>query len=117
MVRDRSSLYRKETWTMNTARSAVSPMPHEEWTGRAFRLVTNVLRATVHGIMEMIRPVVVLTLGFASLLGFSMCLFVACFVRGSHFPMATILTLSIGSAIGIVLYEALVYLTSKEATA
>ena len=98
---------------MNTVKLA-SYTTAESLGGQALKFALEALRIVVRALLEVLRPLAVLGLGVCSVLGFSMCAFVALFVRGSHFPMGTMLLLSGGSALGIVLHEALIFLLSKD---
>jgi hypothetical protein len=80
----------------------------------AFAWGLHAVRLTLYAVLAVVGPFIVGALKAASVLGFLLCLFYGCFFRGTHFPIGFTLSLSVGCAVLIVLYYALMELLLPE---
>jgi hypothetical protein len=77
---------------------------------RALGVLLVALRVTLYAVLAVLRPFIVVSLSAATLMGLALCLFFGTLVHGSHFPMGLVLTLSVASALLIVVFYALMEL-------
>jgi hypothetical protein len=92
--------------SMNAERLAWRRPPTGNWGDRALPLVLNAVRMTVYAVLAVLRPFIVIILAATSMVGFGLCLFFGLLAPGTHFPMLMVLTLSVASAVLIVVFYA-----------
>ena len=72
---------------------------------RMLGLLVKPVRLLLYGILEVLRPLVLLLLLVVATVGYLTCAFVGLFVQHSHFPMTFTLLLSTGCVVGMVVYH------------
>jgi len=78
--------------------------------GRALIVLVDALRVTLYAVFAVLRPFIVVGLSAVTVVGFTLCLFFATLVQGSHFPTGLVLIVSAASALMIVVFYALMEL-------
>ena len=73
---------------------------------RALSLALTALRLTLYAVLAVLRPFIVAILSAATIGGLALCGFFALLVPGSNFPMGLVLSMSIGCAVLIVVFYA-----------
>jgi hypothetical protein len=81
---------------------------------RALSFVLASARLMLYGLLAVLRPLIVAALSLFCLVGLLLCLFFGLLVQGSHFPLLLVFVLSVVSALGIIVYYALMDLLLPE---
>jgi hypothetical protein len=102
----------KARWTSMNAPKALfgDEMNGGAWLHRTLSFVLKSIRGPLHGILQAFRPWVVVALVVVCVVSVLVGLFFALVMPGSHFPMLFVFGLCVGSALFIVLYDALMEL-------
>jgi hypothetical protein len=81
---------------------------------RTLSFVLKSVRLPLYGLLAVLRPLIVAALTLNCVVGLLLCLFFGLLVPGSHFPLLLVFGLSVGSALGIIVYYALMDLLLPE---
>jgi hypothetical protein len=81
---------------------------------RTLSFVLKSVRLPLYGLLAVLRPFVVLALTAFCVVDLLLCLFFGLLVPGSHFPLVLVFGLSVVSALGIIVYYALMDLLLPE---